>query len=230
MRTRDGTLWALSVLALIAMAIGAPVLADCESRRPILYLAFSSSEGYQDTVTITDFADRVVGNHLRNLPGVADVAMFGDRRPVLRIRLDRSRLAAYGATPGDVAHALQRQGVELPAGDTDPINIELPVSWTSPSPWEGIESIVVRENGDAPVRLMDVAEIGPAIGGARTVAHYAGKDVVALGIVNQSDTGVLAVWFAVSRILATIRPMMPRDVQVDLVSPFSIVIERLSGD
>jgi multidrug efflux pump subunit AcrB len=77
---------------------------------------------------------------------------------------------------------------------------------------------------------MDVAQIEQAIGGAHAVAHYAGKEVIALGVVNQPDTGALAVWYAVSRTLATIRPMLPPDMQVDLVSPFSIVIQRARED
>jgi multidrug efflux pump len=226
----NGTLLRLSLAALVSMAVGAPARADCDDRKPILYLAISSSEGYADMATITDFADRVVGNHLKTLPGVADVVMFGERRPVLRISLDRSRLGALGLAPHDVEEALQRQDIEPSPDRTDRMTIEVPASeFNPPSPYE-LAEIILSEEAGAPVRLMDIAVLDLATADSHSAAHYAGKDVVALGVINQPDTGALAVWYAVSRTLETIRPMLPGDMQVDLVSPFSIVIEPVSGD
>ena len=46
---------------------------------------------------MTDFADRVVKDRLQNLPGVAEVRIFGARMPAMRIWLDRLRLAAYAS-------------------------------------------------------------------------------------------------------------------------------------
>ena len=51
-----------------------------------------------------------------DLPGVAEVRIFGERRYAMRIWLDPERLAAYGLTPQDVEEALRRQNVEMPAG------------------------------------------------------------------------------------------------------------------
>ena len=48
---------------------------------------------------VTDFADRFVKDRLQNLPGVADVRIFGERRYAMRIWLDAARLAAYHLTP-----------------------------------------------------------------------------------------------------------------------------------
>ena len=220
-------LGALSLAALIGMAAGSPALADCDGGRPLLYLAFSSDTLPVDQ--ISDFADRTVREHLRLLPGVADVAIYGDRQPVMRIRLDRSRLAAVGLAPHDVEQALQRQDIEFSSDRSDRATIELPMSVFASRPPDEIGEIVLAKDGDYPLRLMDVASLELASGGVHTIAHRGGRDVVALGVITQPNTG-LAVWFAVKQALATIRPMLPREMQVELVSPFSIVIERVSGD
>ena len=52
----------------------------------------------------------------KNLTGVADVQIFGERRYAMRIWIDRERLAAFGLTAQDVEDALRAQNVELPAG------------------------------------------------------------------------------------------------------------------
>jgi multidrug efflux pump len=219
---------ALSLAALVGLAAVAPVRADCEGARPILYLAFSSDSLSADQVA--DYADRIVRDRLRLLPGVADVAIYGDRHPVMRIELDRSRLSALGLAPHDVEQALRSQDIEFSSNRTDRATIELPMSaFSARSPGE-IGEIVLAKAGDHPVRLMDVASLELASGGARTVANYHGRDVVALGVVNHPNAGMLAVWFAVSQVLPSIRSAMPRDMQLEVASPFSIVIERGSDE
>ena len=68
--------------------IDEPVIAKVEAdAQPIIYLAFSSDR--HSPLDVTDFADRFVKDRLQNLPGVADVRIFGERRYAMRIWLDR---------------------------------------------------------------------------------------------------------------------------------------------
>ena len=217
---------ALSLAALIAMGTGRPALADCDGGKPILYLAFSSETLPADQ--IADYADRIVREHLRQLPGVADVAIYGDRHPVMRIRLDRSRLSALGLAPHDVEQALRHQDIEFSSDRSDRATIELPMSMFASRSPDDIGEIVLATISDAPVRLTDVASLELASGEARAVASYHGREVIALGVINQPNSA-LAVWYAVKQALASIRPMMPPDMQVELVGPFSIFIERRGG-
>jgi multidrug efflux pump len=95
--------------------IDEPVIAKVEAdAQPIIYLAFSSDR--HSPLEVTDYADRFVKDRLQNLPGIADVRIFGERRYAMRIWLDALRLAAYGLTPQDVEAALRRQNVEVPVG------------------------------------------------------------------------------------------------------------------
>ena len=225
MRIRRGLL-ALALAALVGMGALRPALADCDGGRPILYLAFTSDSLPADQ--IADFADRIVREHLRLLPGVADVTIYGDRHPVMRIRLDRSRLSALGLAPHDVEQALRHQDIEFSSDRSDRATIELPMSAFASRPPDDIGGIVLAKDGDYAVRLMDVASLELASAAAPTLAHYHGMEVVALGVINQRTSG-LAVWFAVRQALTNIRPMMPPGMQVELASPFSIFIERRGG-
>ena len=81
--------------------IDEPVIAKVEAdAQPIIYLAFSSDR--HSPLDVTDYADRFVKDRLQNLPGVADIRIFGERRYAMRIWLDPTRLAAYRVTPQDV--------------------------------------------------------------------------------------------------------------------------------
>src|SRR3546814_8200513 len=80
--------------------------------RAIVYIAFTSDR--HTPIEISDYADRYVRDRLQNLPGVADVRIYGERRMAMRIWLDRARLAAYALTTDDVELALRQQNVEAP--------------------------------------------------------------------------------------------------------------------
>ena len=82
--------------------------------QPVIYLALASDRHSQ--IEVSDLADRIVKDRLQTLPGVAEVRIFGERQPSMRIWLDRLRLAAYGLTTQDVETALQQQNLEVPAG------------------------------------------------------------------------------------------------------------------
>ena len=59
--------------------IDEPVIAKVEAdAQPIIYLAFSSDR--HSALDVTDYADRFVKDRLQNLPGVANVRIFGERQ------------------------------------------------------------------------------------------------------------------------------------------------------
>src|SRR3546814_9288016 len=72
-------------------------------------------------------SDRYVRDRLQNLPGVADVRIYGERRMAMRIWLDRARLAAYALTTDDVELALRQQNVEVPSGRIESLDREFTV-------------------------------------------------------------------------------------------------------
>src|SRR3546814_3101764 len=85
-----------------------PVIAKVEAdARAIVYIAFTSDR--HTPIEISDYADRYVRDRLQNLPGVADVRIYGERRMAMRIWLDRARPAAYALTTDHVEQALRHQ-------------------------------------------------------------------------------------------------------------------------
>src|SRR3990172_4992532 len=91
-----------------------PVIAKVEAdAQPVMFLVFTSGE--MSPLEITDYVDRFIIDRLKNLNGVADVTIYGERRYAMRIWIDRERLAAFALTVQDVEIALRAQNVELPS-------------------------------------------------------------------------------------------------------------------
>ncbi len=207
-------------------AVDEPVIAKVEAdAQPIIYLAFSSDR--HSALEVTDYADRFVKDRLQNLPGVADVQIFGERRYAMRLWLDRTRLAAYNLTPQDVEAALRRQNVEVPAGRIEGPQREFTVtSETDLRTVEQFNDLIIRDAGGYLVRLRDLgrAELGAL--NERVIARYQGRAAVAIGVVKQATANPLDVSRAVNEELPRIIAGLPEGMQVNVGYDSSVFIAR----
>ncbi len=214
------------VRAALPSEIDEPVIAKVEAdAQPIIYLAFSSDR--HSPLEVTDFADRYVKDRLQNLPGVAQVRIFGERRFAMRLWLDPQRMAAYRVTPQDVENALRRQNVEIPAGRVESVAREFTVVSETDlrSPAE-FENIILRDDSGYLVRLRDIgrAELGAL--DERVSARFNGRGAVAIGVVKQSTANPLDVSKAVNEALPKIRAALPEGMGVDVGYDSSVFIAK----
>ncbi|MFO1038871.1 MAG: efflux RND transporter permease subunit [Geminicoccaceae bacterium] len=204
--------------------IDEPVISKVEAdAQPIIYLAFSSDR--HSAVEVTDYADRFVKDRLQNLSGVADVRIFGERKPAMRIWLDRLRLAAYGLTPQDVEAALRRQNIEIPAGRIESQEREFTVlAETDLRTVEQFENLIIRDAGGYLVRLKDVGTAEIAARDERVSARFNGNPAVAIGVVKQSTANPLDVSKEVQDVLPKIVETLPEGMNVDVAYDSSVFI------
>ncbi len=203
-----------------------PVIAKVEAdAQPIIYLALSSDR--MSSIEVTDYADRFVKDRLQNLPGVAEVRIFGARTPAMRIWLDRLRLAAYGLTPQDVEAALRRQNIEVPAGRIESQQREFTVlAETDLRTVQQFEDLIVRDAGGYLIRLKDVGRAEIAARDERTITRFMGRPAVALGVVKQSTANPLEVSDAVKQTLPRLAETMPEGMSLEVGYDSSIFIAK----
>jgi multidrug efflux pump len=158
---------------------------------PFLWLALSA-ENY-DLLQLTDLADREVRSRLQTIPGVARAQIFGERRYAMRIWVDAEALASRGLTVQDIQAAVRTRSVEIPAGRIESSRREFTVrSLGELKTPEEFEDLVVTNDGGRLVRLRDVArvELGPEVD--RSVLRYDGTPAVAVGVIRQSRSNLIA--------------------------------------
>jgi len=209
------------VPAALAVSVAASAAqAGCDDAKPIFYLTFSSDQ--LSTDQLTDFVERVVGNRLRALPGVAAAPVFGGRYLAMRVSLDPAQLGARGLTPQDVEAALRSRNLDVSPGRNRGNAIEYKVQAGRQAPQE-IADIVLQQGQDYAIRLADVATLELGVWGS-TAASLNGREVIALGIVKQSDASLLTVFFSMQAALPGIRAMMPAGMQIEPASVFSVMV------
>ena len=89
-----------------------------KKKSPDLLLAvnlFSPSNTYDD-LYLSNYATTQIKDELLRLPGVGDISYLGQRDYSMRLWLDPEKMAALNVSAGDVVSVIQKQNVQVAAG------------------------------------------------------------------------------------------------------------------
>jgi multidrug efflux pump len=200
----------------------AKVEADAQA---ILNLVFTSDR--MSALEISDYVDRFVLDRLKNLTGVADVTIYGERRYAMRIWIDRERLAAFNLTVQDVESALTKQNVELPSGRIESADREFSVlSRTGLVTPEQFRNVIVKIADAHQVKLGEVARVELGAADERRDSRYNGQPAITVGIVKQAVANPLDVSKAVRAVMPEINQSLPQGLTATIGNDSSVFIDR----
>ena len=192
---------------------------------PIVYVGVDM--GTLSPIEASDYINRFIKPRLSVLPGAAEVRVFGERLPSMRIFVDRARLAGYGLTVQDVEDALRSQNVLIPAGRIESNDREFTVvSSTDLQTVDEFKQIIVSRAQGFPIRLGDMAEVRIAPAEERVLARFNGQNSLTIGVTKQSTANPLDLSRAVQSELEIINTNLPGDMQLLVSYDSSIFIER----
>jgi multidrug efflux pump len=206
--------------------ISEPVIAKVEAdAQAIIFLVFRSET--MPALELTDYVNRYVIDRFKNLAGVADVQIYGERRFAMRVWIDSDRLAGFGLTIQDVENAIRNQNAEFPAGRIESEDREFTVlSRTGLTTGEQFGNIIIKPAEGYQVRLSDVAEISQGAENERRDARYNGVPSITVGIIKQAVANPLDVSRAVREILPRVNQSLPTGLNVEIGNDTSVFIDR----
>ncbi len=192
----------------------APVIvkADADSDAIMRIAATSATLPIEQLTQLVN--DRVV-DRLAAVDGVADVQMFGDRDPLVRIIVDPDALAARSLTVSDLATALGSVALDAPAGQvSDATQTLLVRADASAKSAEAIGAIEINPS----TRVSDVADVvfGPA--DRTTSLRMNGKTGIGLGIVRQAKSNSLQISSGVRAAVDELNASLPGGVTLTVTS------------
>jgi multidrug efflux pump len=210
----------------LPVAADEPVIAKVEAdATPTIWLAFQSQT--LSALEITEQANRIVRPRLQTVAGVAEVRLFGDRVPAMRIWLDAQALASFGLTVQDVEDALRRQNLEVPAGRIESVQREFTVTArTDLATPQQFGDVVLRSGAGASVRLRDVARIEPSAASQRSSTRLNGVTAVSAGVIRNATANPLEVAAGVRAMIPELQRELPASVEVVLANDLSVFIDR----
>ena len=174
---------------------------------PILLLSVHS-----DTVpliTVDEYANVYMAQQISQVAGVAQVSVFGDRTPSIRVQVDPAKLASSGMTLEDIRGTLVSSTTNAAKGviNSDKITFTIAANDQITDANKFNDVVLAYRNG-APIRVRD---IGQAVADQvdRTVAGYQNnRDGVILAVFKQPGANVID---TVDRIQAEI-PQLTRRI------------------
>ncbi|MBQ0753968.1 MAG: efflux RND transporter permease subunit, partial [Gammaproteobacteria bacterium] len=181
-----------------------------------MYLSFSSE--ILDNNQITDYLVRVVQPKLTTIPGVQRAQILGDRTFAMRAWLQPARMSALGITPSDVFRAIQDNNVLSAVGGTKGSMVAIDLkAGTDLNNLQDFKRLVVRAQGNALVRLEDIAEVELGSESYATSVTFNGKMATFMGISVAPDANALDVIREARKVLeADIFPQLPEGMRGDI--------------
>ena len=177
--------------------------------RTTMWLSFNS-----DTMTdleLTDYADRYLTDLFSTVPGVGRVRLGGERELSLRVWLDPLALAARNLTTQEVEEVLRKENVEFPAGRIESKDIDLTIKLDKA--YQNLENYkklpLNRAKDGSIITLDDVARVEIGAESTRTLFKGNAKQVVGIGIYQQSDANTIKVANGVKKKIQEIKPTLP---------------------
>ena len=163
----------------------------------------------------TEYIERHIKPVAESIPGVARVEIFGKRERNIRIWIQPDALRARGLAASDLLAALRREHIERPGGYVEGRSVE----WVVKTDAEfhsvrELEDMVVTWDGDAPIRLKDVARVEDGSEDIRDASHMNGKRGVAIALSKQSGGNTVAIVDEFYRRMDKLRPNTPEGIQI----------------
>ncbi len=183
---------------------------------PILGYSLTS-----DTVPLTqlwEIATYDLKPPLNRVAGVSTVTVQGSQKPEFHVVPNLALMQNAGITIPDLVNAIQASNIVDSPGLYE-ANHELILSLVGAQVHDaaGLRQLVVKTTATgAPVRIADVATVGPAIMPVYTTVIANGKNAVLFNIARQPSSNTVAVADAVAAQVAQLRAKLPPGVKFDL--------------
>ena len=181
---------------------------SADSQFASAYLSFTSETLRQNE--ITDYLVRVVQPRLSSIPGVQRADILGGRTFAMRIWLKPERLAAFNLSPSQVSAALAANNHLSALGNTKGNLIQ--VALTANTDLQSVDefkNLVLREQGNAIVRVSDVADVELGAEDYESDARFSGETAVGMGIFVMPTANSLDVIHAVRVEMDSIQKDLP---------------------
>jgi HAE1 family hydrophobic/amphiphilic exporter-1 len=178
-----------------------------------------------DAKALTTLAEKVLKRRLENISGVGQVRLVGAARREIQILLDRDKLKAYGLTYFDVADALRRENLDIPAGKLDQGLREslVRVAGRTKDPRD-FNGLIVAVRDTFPVTLAMLGHVEDGIEEQRSASLLDGEPALALQIQKQTGANTVEVADSVKEGLTKLQAELPTGVELRVVQDNSTFI------
>jgi len=172
-----------------------------------------------------------IQDQIESITGVLEARISGGLEREIHVEFDLDRVGAYNVPFSSIINSVTRGNVNMPGGSMDigegKYLVRVPEDFKHPSE---IFSIVAFVRDGKPVYLRDVATIKDSHKDALTRSRINGEKSVTIAVSKRSGENIVRVTDEVKRVVAEMRPRLPRTLQIDLTADMSNDVRLMVAD
>jgi hydrophobic/amphiphilic exporter-1 (mainly G- bacteria), HAE1 family len=196
---------------------------------PVLLVALQSPS--MGMAELNEYAENLIAPTLSTITGVAQVAIFGQKRYAVRIKVRPQALAERNLALDELRAAVAAANPNTPVGVLDGPQQTLTVQANRQlATAREFANIIVATRDNAPVRLRDVADVQDSFDTLKNSSTYAGEPSVTLAIQRQPDANTVEVVDRVLETLPRFKDQLPASVTISTLNDRSQSIREALHD
>src|SRR5436190_14852811 len=159
---------------------------------PVLFISLISPTLPMSTVD--EYGQTLLGQQISQLPGVAQVLIYGSQKYALRVQVDPVAAAARNISMEDVRTVVSKANPNTPVGSMagDRQNIPLIASGAMRQASDYGRVVVAYRNG-ASIKLDEIARVSDSVENDQIASYFNNERAIVLAIQRQPDANTVSV-------------------------------------
>ena len=196
---------------------------------PVLFVSLSSET--LPLSTVNEYGDITIGQTLSQIPGVAQVLIYGTQKFAIRVQADPEAAAARGLSLEDIRAAVSRANSSTPVGTLNGPKQDIAIQASGQlNKAVDYRQVVVAWRNGSPVKLDEVARIYDSVENDKVATWFNGTRSIVLAIQKQPDANTVAVVDAVRAKLPSLRAQIPPSITMDVTLDRSVSVRESVAD
>jgi HAE1 family hydrophobic/amphiphilic exporter-1 len=175
--------------------------------------------------TVDDYGEITLAQQISQLPGIAQVLVYGAQKFAVRVQVDPVAAASRGIALDDVRTVIAKTNSNTPVGTIAGVKQNTILTATSAmrNAAQYRDVIVAYRNG-IPIKLNEIANVIDGVENTLTANLYNNERSIVLAIYKQPDANTVKIVDAIYDRLPTYRAQIPASVKMELLADRSVSI------
>jgi HAE1 family hydrophobic/amphiphilic exporter-1 len=174
---------------------------------------------------VNEYGEITLAQQISQLPGIAQVVIFGAQKFAVRVQVDPVAAAARNVSLEDIRTVVSKTNSNTPVGTlSGPKQSVTLTASAAMTKAEEYRKVVVAYRNGAPVRLDEVARVIDGVENDKIASWFNNERAIVLAIFRQPDANTVAVVDSVRTRLPQFRELVPQSINMEVLNDRSISI------
>ena len=193
---------------------------------PVIMVNLTSTGSERELYTYA----KKLKEEITGMPAVLEAKLIGHREEVLEVIIDPRAMENYNITAGELYNTLARNNQLVPAGSIETSGGRFALSVPGLIEDEtDVFQLPIKTQGDAVVRLSDIADIRRSFKDQSVTARYNGEPTISIEVTKRLGANIVNTTKAVRDLSLDYTMDWPENIRVDFSSDISSFIFEMLG-